>query len=66
VSATPAFEQFAHFLDRQAPWPWLALQPWLLVAQMVQASWQPWLAASSALLTAASPPTSAAERQHRS
>ena len=65
LSATPSFEGFAQFLERQAPWPWLALQPWLSVAQMVQASWQPWLAASSALLTDAPRPTSADDRPRR-
>jgi hypothetical protein len=48
LSATPLFEAFAQFLERQAPWPWLALQPWLAVAQMVQVTSQPWFAASSA------------------
>ena len=63
LKATPSFEAFAEFLARQAPWPWLALQPWRLFAQMAQASWQPWLAASSALLAAPSRPTSADDRE---
>ena len=50
LSAMPTFEAFARFVERQGPWPWLALQPWVLAAQMIQASCQPWLGASSALL----------------
>ena len=64
LKATPSFEAFAEFLERQAPWPWLGLQPWLLFAQMAQASWRPWLAASSALLGAARP-APAEDRQRR-
>jgi hypothetical protein len=48
LKATPSFGDFAHFarvLERQAPWPWLALQPWLMWGQIAQAVWQPWLAA---------------------
>ena len=56
VQATPSFEAFAQFLERPALWPWLGPQPWLLLAQMVQATWQPWLAASAARLGTASPP----------
>ena len=55
LKATPSFEAFAEFLARQAPWR--------LFAQMAQASWQPWLAASSALLAAPSRPTSADDRE---
>jgi hypothetical protein len=62
LRATPSFEEFARFLERQALWPWLALQPWLTFAQMVQASWQPWLAAPSALLGAASQSSPAGDR----
>ena len=53
LRATPSFAAFADFVERQALWPWLALQPWLLFGRMVQATWQPWPAASSALLAAA-------------
>ena len=63
LKATPSFEAFADFLERQAPWPWLALRPWLLWAQVAQALWQPWLAASQAALAAASPPRPAGDRQ---
>jgi hypothetical protein len=62
LRATPSFEAFARLLEQQAQWPWLALQPGLMFAQMVQASWQPWLAASSALLRAAPPPAPADDR----
>jgi hypothetical protein len=48
LRATPSFEEFARLLERQVLWPWAALQPWLTSARMVQASWQPWLPASSA------------------
>jgi hypothetical protein len=65
LSATPSFEQFAELLRRQVLWPWLALQPWLLVARMAQASWQPWLTISSALLSSRPPPTPAADGQRR-
>ena len=59
LRATPSLGQFAELLRQQAPWPLLALQPWLLFAQVVRASWQPWLAASSARMVAAPQPTSA-------
>jgi hypothetical protein len=49
LEATPSFADFAQFLDRQAPWPLLALQPWLVWGQVVRAAWQPWLAAVSAV-----------------
>lgn len=61
LRATPSIGQFAELLRQQAPWPLLALQPWLLFAQVVQASWQPWLAASSACAVAAPQPTPAEE-----
>lgn len=60
LRATPSFEEFARLLERQVLWPWLALQPWLMFAQMVQASWQPWLAVSAAL----QPMTADQQRQH--
>ena len=68
LRVTPSFAAFAQFLERRppwpwaAPWPWLAPQPWLWFGQMVQASWQPWLAASSALLGAAPQRTPADDR----
>lgn len=54
LRATPSFADFAKILERQAPWPWLALQPWLVWGQIAQAVWQPWLAAVSAATTAGS------------
>ncbi len=63
LKTTPSFEQFAEFMERQAPWPWLALQPWLWLGQMVQASWQPWFAASSTLVSAPPQPAPAEDRQ---
>ena len=62
LRATPSFEAFAEFLEWQAAWPGLTLQPWLWFGRMVQASWQPWLAASSALLGAAPQPTPGEDR----
>jgi hypothetical protein len=53
LRATPLFEAFAQFLERQAPWPWLTLQPWLWLGQMIQASWQPWLSARAVGVAAA-------------
>ena len=66
LRATPSFAAFAEFLERQAPWPWLALQPWLLSARMVQASWQPWLAALAAASAARSQPAPVPDRRDRS
>jgi hypothetical protein len=64
LRAMPSFEEVARFLERQVLWPWAALQPWLMFAQMVQASWQPWLAASSALFGATPQPPAGADRRH--
>jgi hypothetical protein len=66
LRATPSFAAFAQFLERQAPWPWLALQPWLLSARMVQASWQPWLAALAAASAARAQPAPELDRRDRS
>jgi hypothetical protein len=66
LRATPSFGAFAAFLERQAPWPWLALQPWLLSARMVQASWQPWLAALAAVSAARAQPAPVPDRRDRS
>ena len=54
LRATPSFADFAKILERQAPWPWLALQPWLVWGQLAQAVWQPWLAVLSAATAARS------------
>jgi hypothetical protein len=66
LRATPSFAAFTEFLERQAPWPWLALQPWLLSARMVQASWQPLLAALAAASAARAQPTPVPDRRARS
>jgi hypothetical protein len=65
LEATPSFEAFAEFLERQGQWPWLALRAWLLWAQWAHAAWQPWLAASRAALAAAGSPTAVDEQQSR-
>lgn len=66
LRATPSFAAFAAFLERQAPWPWLALQPWLLSARLVQASWQPWLAALAAASAAHAQPVPVPDPPDRS
>lgn len=65
LKATPSFEGFAKALEQQAPWPWLALQPWLVWGQIVQAVWQPWLAALSAAAAGRSQPAPLTERPPR-
>ena len=65
LTATPSFEGFVQILDRRAPWPWLALQPWLVWGQIAQAAWQPWLAALSSAPAARSQPAPMADRPSR-
>jgi hypothetical protein len=65
LRVTPSFEEFARFLQGQVLWPWAALGPWLAFAQMVQASWQPWLAAPSALSGPTPQPPPADDRERR-
>lgn len=55
LKATPSFAEFAKVLERQAPWPWLAPQPWLMWAEIAHAAWQPWLAALAGATTVPSP-----------
>ena len=62
LKATPLFEDFAKVLERQASWPWLALQPWLMWGQIAQAAWQPWLAALAAATAARWQPAPLPER----
>jgi hypothetical protein len=66
LRATPSFAAFAEFLERQALWPWLALQPWLLSARMIQASWQPWLAVLGAASAAHAQPVPVPDPPDRS
>jgi hypothetical protein len=65
LRATPSFEEFARFAERQVLWPWLAMQPWLTLAQMVQASWQPWLAVPSAIVGATPRPAPTDDQEGR-
>ena len=63
LKATPSFGEFARFLERQAPWPWLALQPWLTWSEIVRVAWQPWLEAISVGRPSAAQPPPTAERR---
>jgi hypothetical protein len=66
LRATPSFRAFASFLEQQMPWSWPALQPWLLYARMIEASWQPWLAALAAASPAHDQPARMPDRRNRS